>query len=404
MGMSVLAASLSWPEHFLPALLLELMVDYWPGIWSKSKVANRLDRLRHEMLNHNLEYIALTPGPSLYYLTGLSFHLMERPILMLIPATGTPLLIAPDLEISKAERSRIPLERISYGESDAARLEAFSMLADFHNAEIAEIGVEPSKMRYLEMSLLEQSFQKVRIVSAQECLDSLRILKEPEEIEASQRAVHIAEQAMQATLAQIKIGMTELELANELVIQLLRHGSEPEVPFAPIVASGPNSALPHASPSARKLRKGDVLILDWGAAYESYFSDLTRTFGIGKPGRQLQEVHQVVFQANLAAREAVFPGSPCSEIDQAARSVIERAGYGEHFIHRTGHGLGLEAHEPPYIRSDNSQEVLQGMLFTIEPGIYLPAIGGVRIEDDVVVTEAGVRSLSSLPRELIILG
>jgi Xaa-Pro dipeptidase len=356
------------------------------------------------MLNCELEHVALTPGPSLKYLTGLSFHFMERPILMLIPAIGIPILVAPELEIIKSEQARIPLERIKYGESEASRLDAFLSLRDFLDPTGAEIGVEPTKMRYLEMSLLEQVFHKLRIVSAQDCLDRLRVLKEPDEIEASQCAVRIAEEALTAALARLKIGMSEIELANELVVQLLQHGSEAEIPFAPIVASGPNSAMPHATPGMRKLQAGDLLIIDWGAAYHGYFSDLTRTFGIAELDERLQEVHRIVLRANTAGLEAVRPGVTCSEIDLAARQVIQDAGYGEYFIHRTGHGLGLEAHEPPYIRSDNSQELLQGMLFTIEPGIYLPDFGGVRIEDDVVVTDAGVRTLSSLPRELEIIG
>lgn len=361
---------------------------------------NRLERLRKDMLAQNLQLIALTPGPNLYYLTGLSFHFMERPILLLITTEGTLTLLTPELERAKAECSSIALECISYGETEASRLEAFSQLQDIISPEIAKFGVEPTKMRYLELSLLQSTFPEVQISSAEACLDNLRLTKEPGESEACQQAVQIAEAALQETLPLVKMGIAEVDLANELTLQLLRKGSDPELPFSPIVASGPNSALPHATPGDRKLQTGDLVIIDWGAAHKGYLSDLTRTFGVGQVSQELQNIHQAVLQANHAARRIVHPGRLCSEVDLAARQVIHESGYGEFFIHRTGHGLGLEAHEPPYIRSDNPQKLSQGMLFTIEPGVYIPNLGGVRIEDDVLVTSEGGRSLSSLPREL----
>jgi Xaa-Pro dipeptidase len=219
-----------------------------------------------------------------------------------------------------------------------------------------------------------------------------------------QRAVQIAEAALNKTLPLIKAGMTERELAGELSIQLLRAGSEPETPFSPIVASGPNAALPHAVPTDRQLSAGDTLILDWGAAHKGYKSDITRTFAIGELNEELMTVHAIVEQANASSRATVRPGATCGEIDRAAREAITAAGYGEYFIHRTGHGLGLEEHEPPNVRADEQTILEPGMAFTVEPGIYLPGQGGVRIEDDVVVTDEGGRSLTSLPRQLQILG
>jgi Xaa-Pro dipeptidase len=208
---------------------------------------------------------------------------------------------------------------------------------------------------------------------------------------------------MEATLPLIKVGMSERQLASELTLQLLRHGSEPEMPFSPIVASGPNSANPHGTPTDRPLSLGDLLILDWGATVNGYVSDLTRTFAIGEPDPELARIAEIVAAANTAARDIAAPGVPASDVDQAARSVIEQAGYGKFFIHRTGHGLGLEGHEEPYIRGDNDQLLEEGMTFTIEPGIYLPNRGGVRVEDDFVITSDGGESLSNLPRQLRII-
>jgi Xaa-Pro dipeptidase len=214
------------------------------------------------------------------------------------------------------------------------------------------------------------------------------------------QAVQIAQNALEATLPLIKIGMTERDLAAELTIQLLRHGSDPALPFSPIISGGPNSANPHASPSERTLQSGDLLVIDWGATHEGYVSDLTRTFAIGEIDEEYRKIHEIVQQANAAGRAAGKPGLACAEIDKAARKVIEDAGYGQYFTHRTGHGLGMEGHEDPYMRSDNQQLLETGMAYTVEPGIYLPGRNGVRIEDDVIVTEDGSESLSDLPREI----
>jgi Xaa-Pro dipeptidase len=172
------------------------------------------------------------------------------------------------------------------------------------------------------------------------------------------------------------------------------------MPFSPIVAFGPNSANPHATPTERQLAEGDLLLFDWGAAVDGYFSDITRTFAVGDVDPELTKIAGIVKEANAAARAIGKPGLPISAVDKAARNVIELAGYGEYFTHRTGHGLGMEGHEEPYIRGDNEQLLETGMTFTIEPGIYLPGRGGVRIEDDVLVTENGLESFTDYPREL----
>jgi Xaa-Pro dipeptidase len=186
-----------------------------------------------------------------------------------------------------------------------------------------------------------------------------------------------------------------------LTLNLIRFGSSPELPFNPIVAAGPNSANPHAVPGDRRLAKGDLLIIDWGARYNGYISDLTRTFAIGEVTEEAEKIHQIVLQANQTAQKAVFPGVSAGEVDFAARQVIEQAGYGAYFSHRTGHGIGMDSHEPPYLYAENEQSLDPGMTFTIEPGIYLAGKGGVRIEDNLVVTTNGYYCLSDLPRELI---
>jgi Xaa-Pro dipeptidase len=199
----------------------------------------------------------------------------------------------------------------------------------------------------------------------------------------------------------VRPGQTEKQIAAELVIALFRAGSDIELPFQPIVSSGENSANPHASPGKRVLRAGDLLLFDWGASVDGYFSDITRTFTVGVAPKQLLQIGTVVQAANAAGRAAARPNQLASAVDRAAREVINSAGFGEYFTHRTGHGLGIEAHEAPYIRGDNDTPLEPGMVFTVEPGIYLPGLGGVRIEDDLVISDEGAYSLTNLPREVL---
>ena len=362
--------------------------------------SDRVSRLFQILRSQELDALAVVPSSNLRYLSGLTFHLMERPILGLFAIGQPPRLVLPELERMKVEASAFEAELYDYGEAEGAAVKAFRNMAEKAGIDGARIGVESTTMRMLEMELLQAAAPEASISSADTALSTLRIVKEEAEIQAMQEAAVIAERALADTLPLIRVGMTEMELATEITLQLLRAGSEPEASFSPIVASGPNSAFPHATPSTRKLQAGDLLILDWGARHRGYVSDITRTFAIGEIESELARIHSVVKRANAAAQEAVRPGILCGEIDRAARALIEEAGYGSSFIHRTGHGLGLDAHEAPNIRAEESVRLEPGMSFTIEPGIYLSERGGVRVEDDVVVTDEGGRSLTNYPRDL----
>lgn len=356
-----------------------------------------------------LDGLLLNPGPTLTYLTGLNFHLMERPVVALFAPGKAPIIVLPELETGKLEHLPFPVEAFAYGEDPAGWPETFAMAArtaGLHTPRPAggpRLGVEPIRMRVLELRYMEQAAPDASFVSAEESLSALRISKDASEAADMRQAVRIAQEALKATLPLIKPGLTERQIASELTFNLLRAGSDSEFPFAPIVSGGPNSANPHASPSDRPLQTGDLLVIDWGAIYNGYISDLTRTFAIGPVDEEYRRIAQIVLEANAAGRLAGRPGIPAEAVDQAARAVIEKAGYGAAFFHRTGHGIGMEGHEPPYMRAGNTQLLQPGMAYTVEPGIYLVGRNGVRIEDDMLVTEAGAETLSDLPRELIML-
>jgi len=258
-------------------------------------------------------------------------------------------------------------------------------------------------MRVLELELLQRYAPGVSIAHAEPVMGTLRMHKDEEELNTMRRAIEVAEKAMRRMMPRIRIGMTEKQIAAMLT-QFLMEGGADTVPFGPIVSAGPNSASPHAVPTDRPLQAGDLLVIDWGAYVDGYPSDITRTFAVGELDAELVRVYHTVRQANEQGRQAARPGATGRDVDRAARGVITDAGYGNYFIHRTGHGLGLEVHEPPFMMEDNTDPLETGMVFTVEPGIYLPDRGGVRIEDDVVVTADGHTCLTSFPRDLITVG
>jgi Xaa-Pro dipeptidase len=364
----------------------------------------RLAKLADLMNASDLDAVAINPGSTMTYLTGLNFHLMERPVVLIVTPNQPPALILPELEIAKTTSLDYEITPYPYGENPADWSQVFRKALHATDLYGRTIGIEPRCLRVLELRYLENGAPGAHIISAEKELAALRICKDATEIAKMRKAVQIAQDALKAVIPLIKIGMTEKELESELVMQLLKHGSASELPFAPIVCAGPNSANPHAVPTERKLQPGDMLVVDWGAAYDGYFSDLTRTFAIGEIDPEFQKIHKIVQEANAAGRAAGKPGVPCANVDKAARDVIEKAGYGSYFTHRTGHGLGMEVHEDPYMRGDNMQILEVGMTYTVEPGIYLANRNGVRIEDNMVITEKGSDSLSDMEREIRVVG
>lgn len=365
---------------------------------------SRLEKLTASLLTSKLDAVILNPGPTLKYLSGLNFHLMERPVVLFIALGKDPLLVLPELELPKVDLFPYKVTAIAYGENPSEWDDAFRKAAQALSLDGKRIGVEPRQLRLMEFRHVKAGAPEADFPDASDVFADLRLRKDKAEVGLMRTAVKIAQDALEAVIPQIKIGMTEKEVASELVVQLLKHGSESEMPFAPIVSAGPNAANPHASPSDRKIQAGDLLVVDWGATHDGYISDLTRTFAVGEVDEEYKKIHKLVQEANAAGRAAAKPGVPCANVDIAARNVIEKSGYGKYFTHRTGHGIGMEGHEAPYMRGDNMQILEAGMAFTVEPGIYLTNRNGVRIEDNLVITEDGAESLSDMPREIRVVG
>jgi Xaa-Pro dipeptidase len=359
---------------------------------------SRLDTL-YEILNRaNLDAVALIPGAHLQYMTGHDFHLMERPLIVFFVPGRDPVALVPIFEASRLEESNIPFKLFRW--TDAEGYEgAFAALAKELHLDGKRLGVEELRMRVLESELIRQHMPKAQMVLAGNALAELRLYKDAAEIADMRKAIAISEAALSATIEAIQPGMTEREIAGLLVIEQLKRGGGKH-PFEPILLTGPKTAAPHGEPGDRIVAQGEPLLFDFGTSVGGYASDITRVFSLGTPSARLKEVYEVVKAANEAGRKAAKPGVAAQDVDRITRKVIEDAGFGPYFTHRTGHGLGLEAHEQPNIVEGNTQILRPGMVFTIEPGIYIPDEVGVRIEDNMVITADGAESLTTFPREL----
>lgn len=274
------------------------------------------------------------------------------------------------------------------------------ILEKARSAGVKILGFESTESYGFYRSLLRKG---IVIKAVTNVVEDLRIVKDSGELRAIKRAVARAEKALSETVPFIKKGSSEKNIAGVLEEKLKKNGCR-VLPFDIIIASGPNSSMPHAKPTDRKVQAGDLVVVDWGGEADGYYSDMTRTFLInGKSLAKKKEIYEIVLRANIESIESVRAGIHVRDVDKAARDLIRRSGYGDYFGHGTGHGVGLEVHELPRISRLGRNGVKQGMVFTIEPGIYLPGTGGVRIEDMVVAGKERCTVLTSLPKELEIL-
>lgn len=266
-------------------------------------------------------------------------------------------------------------------------------------ARIKRLAIQPEYLTLGDQADFKKRAKGVRLVPTSGVLSQMRRIKSDSELKAMALAIKIAEDGFAAMLKTIRPGQTELEIAARLEFEMKRRGASGPA-FNTICAEGPNAARPHAVPGTRKIRKGSAVLVDWGARVGGYNSDLTRMVFVGSIPPKIRAVYQVVLDAQLAATEAIKPGRRMCDIDAVARDWIKKAGYGKQFTHGLGHGLGLNVHEAPSLSWRSKEELIPGMVVTVEPGIYLPDVGGVRIEDDVLVTARGNRVLTHLDKSL----
>jgi Xaa-Pro aminopeptidase len=352
----------------------------------------RLGRLRGQMAERSVDVVMLSVGSDLPYFSGYEAMPLERLTMLVVPATGDCGLFVPQLEAPRVEPG--PFELIAWAETeDPVRLVSRFAGAARHVA----IGDHTWSTFLLG---LQTSMPGAAWSVASRLTKPLRMRKEPAEIGLLRKAAEGVDRVLARVPLELRFsGRTEREVARDFQEMTLAEGHD--LAWSAIIASGPNGASPHHEPGDRVIEEGDLIVCDFGGRVGGYYSDVTRTLAVGDPGPGRLEAHGLVLAANEAARAAVAPGVPCQEIDRAARRVIEEGGHGEHFIHRTGHGIGLEGHEHPYMVEGNVLELEEGMTFSVEPGIYVPGEFGVRIEDIVACGESGVDDLNLANRALV---
>jgi len=264
---------------------------------------------------------------------------------------------------------------------------------------VARMAFVPSDLSFEQYMKLKEKLEGVELVGIPSLAGPLRMIKDSEEAEAIRRSCQLVSQSLEEILSLVRPGMTEMEIAALFEYNLKMNGADREG-FETIVASGPRSAMPHAHASQRAIRSGEFLKIDGGSRWRGYHSDITRTVVLGSPTSREREIFQIVLEAHDQALAAVRTGLVAEDLDGVARKVIEQAGYGSYFGHGTGHGVGLSIHEEPRIGKGSRTALAEGMTFTIEPGIYLPGLGGVRIEDTILLTESGAEVLTTASREM----
>lgn len=362
--------------------------------------ALRLDRAAKATAEAGLDALLVSPGADLRYLTGYHALPLERLTCLVVPAAGDPFLVVPALEKPAALASPVGglgIEVVGWQETD----DPYALVARRLPGAVARVAVD-NHMWAEKLLAFRAALPGVEPGLAGEVLRELRITKSPAEVAALRRAGAAIDRVHRRIGEWLVPGRTEREAAHDIADAIIGagHGA---VDFV-IVASGPNSASPHHDVSDRVIRAGDPVVVDIGGTMrDGYCSDCTRTYAVGEPHEEFRELYTVLQRAQAAQTEAARPGITAERLDAVGRDIITDAGYGEHFIHRTGHGIGLETHEEPYIVAGGARPLEAGMAFSVEPGIYLPERFGARIEDIVVVTGDGAERLNLTGRDLVVL-
>jgi Xaa-Pro aminopeptidase len=367
-----------------------------PAPFTADDYRARMTRAADSAADAGLAGVLVAPGPDLLYLTGYRPVSTERLTLLVLAAGQDPVLVVPTLEAPDAEEAPGASALTLCDWTDGK--DPYAVTAPFLAAGI-RFGVSDNAWA-MHLLGLQKELPGTSYVSLTEALPMLRAVKDAPELARLEAAGAAADETYGEVLKLRFSGRKETDVAADLAA-LLKYFGHSQVDFT-VVGSGPNGANPHHEAGDRTIGDGDMVVLDFGGLKYGYGSDTTRTVHVGEPSAVEQRVHDVVREAQQAGFEAVRPGAACQDVDRAARAVITEAGYGEHFIHRTGHGIGVTTHEPPYMIEGEEQPLLPGMCFSIEPGIYLPGRFGVRIEDIVTVTDDGGRRLNNTPRELAI--
>jgi Xaa-Pro aminopeptidase len=373
-------------------------------MWTQDETMNdytgRIARLQEVLREQGAGLAVLSWTDQMRYLTGYLEGAHERLLALFVPAQGEAAFVVPSMNAQQARANPAGIGQVlGWTDSETWQPAVQQLLTRYALADGAKVLID-DELHSVHLLDMQHLFPNLRYEPAGATLAKLRGLKTDGELASLESAAILIDTVFEETVAHLQEGLTETELQEFVFAAIKRHHSTPS--FTPLICFGANGAMPHHHTDNTPLHQGDMVVIDIGCTWENYCSDITRTVAFGEPSDvDARKVYQIVSDAHYAARQTVRPGVTCGDVDAAARKVIEAAGYGAEFFHRTGHGIGLSCHEPPNISADNPIVLAPGMCFSIEPGIYLAERFGVRIENIVSVTAEGVRSLNADPaREL----
>ncbi|HGH0727014.1 TPA: M24 family metallopeptidase [Staphylococcus pseudintermedius] len=346
---------------------------------------SKIEQLVQTLKKQQADAMWVSNPINIFYLTGYKSEPHERLFALLVRADGQQILFCPQLEVEEAKASPFTGDIIGYLDTENP--------FDKHRETYGTLLIEENHLTVQRYHALKNAFSVHTFEAADPIIRALRNVKTSDEIDTLRQAAKLADKCMEIGVAFLKEGVTEREVVNHIENEIKKYGVN-EMSFDTMVLFGDHAAAPHGTPGDRQLKNNEYVLFDLGVIYNHYCSDITRTVAFGHPDDKAQAIYDIVLKAEQTAIQHIKPGVTISELDDIARGIITEAGYGEYFPHRLGHGLGLEAHEYQDISSTNQNPLEAGMVLTIEPGIYVPNVAGVRIEDDILVTEDGYESLS----------
>ncbi|EPC7213674.1 M24 family metallopeptidase [Staphylococcus pseudintermedius] len=346
---------------------------------------SKIEQLVQTLKEQQADAMWVSNPINIFYLTGYKSEPHERLFALLVRADGQQILFCPQLEVEEVKTSPFTVDIIGYLDTENP--------FDKHRETYGTLLIEENHLTVQRYHALKNAFSVHTFEAADPIIRALRNVKTADEIDTLRQAAKLADKCMEIGVAFLKEGVTEREVVNHIENEIKKYGVN-EMSFDTMVLFGDHAAAPHGTPGDRQLKNNEYVLFDLGVIYNHYCSDITRTVAFGQPDDKAQAIYDIVLKAEQTAIQHIKPGVTISELDDIARGIITEAGYGEYFPHRLGHGLGLEAHEYQDISSTNQNSLEAGMVLTIEPGIYVPNVAGVRIEDDILVTEDGYESLS----------
>lgn len=359
----------------------------------------RLDHVMGWLKEKEYDMAFLHSKENVFYLTNFYADPHERLMGIFAFPEAEPFLVCPFMEIGQAKAAGWEYEIAGYYDHENPWDLIKQSLHKRGISEAAAIAVEKDTLAYARAEAFFQLFPQVVLRSAEEAMNEMRAVKDPSEVAVLKQAAELADYGVQIGVEALKTGVTEMDVLAAIEFNLKKKGIR-EMSFSTMVLFGDKTADPHGNPGLRQLREGDLVLFDLGVVLDGYCSDITRTVAFGHVSEKQRDIYETVLKAQSASLEKSKAGTRIGDLDTAARNVIADAGYGEYFPHRIGHGLGLNVHEFPSMSKDNNGILKEGMVYTIEPGIYVPQVGGVRIEDDVIITKDGHETLTNYPKTL----